>query len=357
MKVRVLRRPDLYIGLTLVLLLAFLLLAITPAFAAGKNPGGGLVVVANRGSGSVAIIDAHSGTLADTVMLPAGPNTPEPMYVVYSPIGNLVLVGDRANDRVVAFNANTFAVEKLIPTDAGVFHMWADTQMQQLWVAADAAKTYTVIDLVSLEPVASVPIPADLAALGGFPHDVILDPLRPLAFVTILGVAGDNDYVVQYDTKTFLETGRAAVGKDPHVSLASQNDKLYVPAQNSNIVTVLDRVSMAELDEIAVPGAHGAGMRQDGRVFYTTNLPGGGSGGLVAIDTSTDTVIAPATDTPYPVPHNIALSPNGRKLFLTHSGGTADKVTIYFTRPNDPRPIYFAEVTVGLNPFGLAYVP
>ncbi|MFN2196162.1 MAG: hypothetical protein ACK2UW_08570 [Anaerolineales bacterium] len=40
MKVRVLRRPDLYIGLTLVLLLAFLLLAITPAFAAGKNPGG-----------------------------------------------------------------------------------------------------------------------------------------------------------------------------------------------------------------------------------------------------------------------------------------------------------------------------
>jgi DNA-binding beta-propeller fold protein YncE len=339
------------------LLLAASLLAGSPVRAKGKQPAGPTVVVANRGSGTLSVINAASGQLIDTLALPANPNPPEPMYVVYSPQGNRVFVGDRANSQVVVFTAGTFAVEATIPTADGVFHMWADPQDRQLWVAADGAKTYTVIDTVTLQVIASVPIPADLAEIGGFPHDIILDPLRPLAFASILGVAGAHDYIIQYDTNTFLETGRAAVGKDPHVSLARQNDRLYVPAQNSNVVHVLDRVTLAPIMDIPVPGAHGAGMRADGQVFYTTNLPGGGRAGLVAIDTHTNTVIGPATDTPYPVPHNIVLSPNGRKLFVTHSGATADKVTIYFTAPNNPTPILFGEVTVGLNPFGLAYVP
>jgi hypothetical protein len=61
-------------------------------------------------------------------------------------------------------------------------------------------------------------------------------------------------------------------------------------------------------------------------------------------------------DSPYPVPHNIALSPSGRRLFLTHSGATSDKVTVYRTSRWDPTPELVGEVTVGLNPFGLAYV-
>lgn len=338
------------------LLLAASLLVGGPALAEGKKGGGPTVVVANRGSGTISVISAASGQLLDNYDLPAGPNAPEPMYVVYGPQGNRVFVGDRANSRVVVFDASTFAVEATIPTTAGVFHMWADPQDSQLWVAADADKVYSVIDTHSLAVIATVPIPADLAEMGGFPHDVILDPVRPLAFASILGLPGDHDYVVQYDTNTFMETGRAAVGKDPHLSLARQNDKLYVPAQGSNIVSVLDRVTLAPITDINVPGAHGAGMRGDGRVFYTTNLPGGGTDGLFAIDTDSDNVIG-AADTPYPVPHNIVLSPNGRKLFLTHSGGTSDKVTLYFIPPNSATPILFGEVTVGLNPFGLAYVP
>ena len=150
---------------------------------------------------------------------------------------------------------------------------------------------------------------------------------------------------------------RAAVGKDPHLSLARQNDKLYVPAQNSSTVTVLDRESLTLLSSIAVPGAHGAGMQRNGKVLYTTNLPGGGPGGLIGIDTTTDTVITPATDTPHPVPHNISLTPNGRNIYVTHSGPTSDKVTIYTTVANDPRPVLTGEVTVGLNPFGITYLP
>jgi DNA-binding beta-propeller fold protein YncE len=319
-------------------------------------PARGRVVVANRASGSISIIDARSNALIETIPLPPGANTPEPMYVVYTPAKNRVFVGDRANDRVVAFNARTFAVEGTVQAGEGVFHMWADPQSKQLWVNNDIDTTTTVINPKTLEVLATVPTPADLVAMGGKPHDVILDPQGEFAFVSILGIAGPNDYVVKFSTRTFDEVGRAPVGKDPHLSLTRRNNNLYVPSQNSNEVGVLNRRTLAQVASIPVPGAHGAGMPRNGRVFYTTNLPGGGADGLFAIDTRTNTVIG-SVDTPYAVPHNIALDTSGRKLFVTHSGATADKVTIYTVNGNNAVPSLDGEVTVGLNPFGLAFVP
>ena len=61
-------------------------------------------------------------------------------------------------------------------------------------------------------------------------------------------------------------------------------------------------------------------------------------------------------DTPYTVPHNLALTPNGKKLFVTHSGPN-DKVTVYRTGGGSPSPTLIGEVTVGSNPFGIAYMP
>ena len=61
-------------------------------------------------------------------------------------------------------------------------------------------------------------------------------------------------------------------------------------------------------------------------------------------------------DAPFAVPHNIALTPDGSKLYVTHSGATADKVSVY-TVGADGVPVFSTDVTVGLNPFGLAWVP
>ena len=320
------------------------------------QPARGKIVVANRGSGSISVIDTQSDMLVGTFDLPAGDNSPEPMYVVDASAKNRVFVGDRANDRVVVFNAQDFSVETTVEVGAGVFHMWADSLNKQLWVNNDIDNTSSVVDPNTLQVIATVPTPADLVAEGGKPHDVILDPLGNYAYVTVIGVNGDNDYVVQYSTDTFEEVNRAAVGKDPHVSLTKHNDLLYVPCQNSDVVLVFKRDTLDPVTEIQVPGAHGAGMTRNGKVFYTTNLPGGGTDAIFAIDTSTNTVIGEAVDTPYPVPHNLALTPNGHKLYVTHSGGTADKVTIYTQSQNDPTPVFSGEVTVGLNPFGLAYI-
>jgi DNA-binding beta-propeller fold protein YncE len=161
---------------------------------------------------------------------------------------------------------------------------------------------------------------------------------------------------VKYSSTTFLETGRVAVGKDPHVSLSRQSNLLYVPCQNSNSVYVIDRDTLTPQTLIPASGAHGTAMARTGKRFYTTNLPGGGLGGLIEIDTKTNGVTA-ATDTLLPVPHNVALTPNGKKIYVTHSGATSDQVSFYEVKNKNAVPAFAGTVTTGLNPFGLIFVP
>ena len=331
--------------------------AMAPAAAADGGAesasSAGQVVVADRASGTISVIDAGTDQLINSYELPSGGNVPEPMYVTYVKTVNRVFVGDRGNDRLVVFDANDYSVVATVAAGSGVFHQWADPLGRQLWVNNDVDNTVTVIDPVELTVLATVEMPADLVAAGFKPHDVILDPKGRSAYVTMLG-GTTHDWIVQFDTETYAEVNRASVGLDPHVSLTQRNKLIYVAAQGSNVVTVLNRSTLAFVDEITIPGAHGAAMSPSGKVFYTTNLPGGGTDGLFAIDTRTNVVLGSA-DTPYPVPHNVVITKND-KLFLTHSGATADKVTIYDVTTASPIPEFRAEVTVGSNPFGLAYV-
>lgn len=314
----------------------------------------GDIVVANRNSGSISVIDTKTDEVTGTFQLPSNPNTAEPMYVVYDKRRNRVFVGDRANNQVVVFNSSNYNVETSIPVGQGVFHMWADRLGKQLWVNNDVDNTTSVINLRTLQVITTVPTPADLVSMGGKPHDVFLGPLGRIAYVSIVGVAGASDYVVQFNTRTFEETGRAAVGKDPHLSIPLVNNYLYVPCQNSDEVYVLNRFNMELVETISVPGAHGAIMTTNGKVFYTTNLPGGGTNGIFAINTKNNSVLG-STNTPYPVPHNVTVNKSSKKLYLTHSGGTSDKVTVYRISNGNPVPQFLKEITVELNPFGLAY--
>ncbi len=314
------------------------------------------MVVADRGSGTITVIDTDTDEAIDTIALPAGDNAPEPMYVTYSKKGDRVFVGDRGNSRVVVYDARTMEMETTVPAGAGVFHMWNDKKAKQLWVNNDVDNTTTVISLKDLSVLATVPTPADLVSMGGKPHDVILDPAGKYAYVTIVGLSGPNDYVVQFSIDTREEIGRAAVGKDPHVSLTRKNNLLYVPCQNTNDLYILDRDSLAVVKTLDIPGAHGAGMPSHGKTFYTANLPGGGTDALWTLDTRSNELIGAPVDAPYSVPHNIALTRGGKKLYLTHSGPN-DKVSVYNSKRKKAAPTLIGEVTTGMNPFGLAWVP
>jgi len=323
----------------------------------------GRMVVNNLSSGTITVIDTKTDQVTGTFSLPPAANPPEPMYVLYSPGGHRVFVSDHANKKVIVFDARDFSIEKAIDVGAGPFHMWADPGDSQLWVVNENDKTCTVVDPISLEVLATVPVPADLVAKGGRPHDVVLDPTGTYAYVTVTREVGD-DFVVAYNTNTLREARRAAVQNDHvgsfihlHVCLTPQNNMLYLPRQGSNVVTVLDRNTLEHITEIQVPGAHGARMGRKEKFFYTTNIPGGGPAGIFVIDVKTNRLVGQAVDTPYPMPHNVALTPNGRKLYLTHSGPGSNKVTIYKIPKKSPIPVLVGEVEAGANPFGLAYVP
>ena len=335
-------------------LAALLLLAstVTSAFA---GPAGS-IVVANRGAGSISIIDA--ATMAVTTQaLPGGTNTPEPMYVVADPVTDRFFVGDRANDRVVAYSASTFNPIGSIGAGSGVFHMWGNSNTGQLWAVNDTAQQMTALNMQTLIPIITFDTPANLSAFK--PHDVVLDPLSNAAFVSMVDVVADNldDWVIRYDTTTFTETHRVQAGDDPHISLSAKNDnKLFVAAQGANAVQVFNRSDLSPVaPSIAVNAAHGAAMTADGNTFYATNIAGGGTDGLAAIDTATQLLLG-STNTPFAVPHNVAVSDDQTKLFVTHSGATSDKVTVYdITGPNGI-PVLIGPVDAGTNPFGLAAV-
>ena len=323
------------------------------AFADARVPDGH-VVVANRLSGTISVIDTRNETVTSTIPLPQdeGELLPEPMYVVYDAPSDRVLVGDRANNRVVAFDARTFAVEGTAPA-TGIFHMWADAGGRQLWVVDNENFAVTVIDPQALTVLATIPI------TGGTPHDVVVDQRTTFAYVSVFVAEGD-DQVVQFNARTFEEIGRTDVGEDPHVSLTPGNRTLYVPCQDGNAVFLLDRADLSLQKVLDVPGAHGGVMRSDGKFFYTTNLPGGGVDGLFAIDTRSNMVVGSVDTTPdllIPAPHNIALNGNGRKVFVTHSGATANQVSIYTLADPDLGLGSTTVVEVGLNPFGVAFVP
>ena len=340
-------------------LLPFTALSATPnSVQSAGNSGKGKVVVANRASGTISIIDVATDQVIETISLP-GTNPAQPMYVNYSRRMDQFFVGDRANNQVVAFDADSFDVIGTIPAGNGVFHMWTNPNSKQLWVNNDIDNTITVIDVRTHSVIATIDLPADLVAQGGKPHDVVLSSNNRYAYVSMVGIAGPNDYVLKYSTRHFAEQARAAVGKDPHLSVSNRPNELYVPTQNANQVRVLRQSDLSLITDIPASAAHGAGMRGDGQIFYTTNISGGGIGGLITVDIqgqNANTVIG-TTDTPFIIPHNIAVTSNGKKVYVTHSGGTAEKVSIYTASKSNPIPVLVGDVTVGLNPFGLAYVP
>ncbi len=332
-------------------LIVALALTAPEAFAAN-----GKIVIANRASGTISVIDAHNDKVIETIPLPQDEDepTPEPMYVNYTLLSDLVWVNDRANDRVVAFDASTFDVVGTLPLGDGPFHMATDALGLRLVMVNDLDKTLTVINAWRGEVIATVELPEDLLEAGAIPHDVILDPFGIFAYVTFHNVPGNFDAVVQLEMWTFREVNRASVGKAPHIAFNWRNWDIYLPCQGSDAVFVLDGLSLKQLDTIDVPGAHGAIMSADARRFYTTNLPGLGKDAVFYIDTRTNRVRRIA-DAPNTVPHNVALTSDAKKLYVTHSG-TNNIVSVYDTSESG-KPVFLTSIKVGTNPFGLAVVP
>ncbi len=269
------------------------------------------------------------------------------MYVNHDTANNRVLVGDRAASTIVAFDDETYDVVGSVSVGDGVFHQWINVDQEQLWVVGTSASTVSVVDTTDLELVTTFSLPADVIADGGVPHDVFV--ANNIAFVSVVGLAGGHGLVLQYSATDFTETGRIVTGADPHLFVRANT--LYVASQDGNSISSFNAKTLAPLNSQPASSAHGLFVTNRKEVFVTT-IAGGGIDAVSQLDGDLTTVEATA-DTAFPVPHNLTVD-NSRQVWVTHSGGTAKTVSIIpITKDGLDSAV---TVTVGTNPFGLAFV-
>lgn len=327
------------------------------------NPKRGHIVVANRASGNLSILNESTGNVLGTVDLPTiDGQAGEPMYVSSLNRTDEVAVGDRTNNQIVFFDRATYDVTGTVATGVGNFHMWSDLKETQLWVINDIDNTLTVIDPQTKTEIERVSLSEDLIGSNAKPHDLIVDAFGKYAYVTISQADNpDADLLLKIDAQRFEVVDSAEIGKDAHVTLTPENNLLYVLSQDSNEIHIFDRRadSLDPVGTIAQPGAHGAIASPDGQHLYTTNISGGGDNGLFVIDTTANEIVGDldGVDIPVRVPHNVAVTNDGTQLFVTHSGGTANAIS-RLSLEDPTLPMWENIVNAqGLNPFGLAYVP
>ena len=299
-----------------------------------------VVVVANRNNASISFINAGTNAVINQIELPGS----EPMYVVYVAAKDRVYVGDRAQNRVHIINPQTKVIEGGISVGDGVFHMWADAQGKQLWVVNDVDNSISIIDLGNNNVIQTI-------NLGIQPHDVFLNKSGTKAYVSVFsGSLLLPDSVYHYSTNTFDKLGAQAVGKDPHLFHIENNNRLFVACQSGDLYT-LNGENLNEISVLPLTGAHGIFASPDQNYMYLSNITGSD---LYTVNATTGAMHGSSVNAILGSPHNIVVNMAGDKMFVTHSGATSNKVSAY-TISNGNIFSAGAEITTGINPFGIAY--
>jgi len=301
-----------------------------------------VVVTANRASGNITFINAEDNTVLKTLDI----LNSEPMYAVYVATTDRLYVGDRAQDRVYVIDPATQDLEATIIVGKGVFHMWADGQGKELWVNNDVDFTTSVINLADNTVTTTID-------LGIKPHDVFVNNAGTMAYISVFN--SDEmlpDSVYAFSTSDYSKVAAQAVTKDPHLFHISSSNNLYVPCQEGTVF-VLDGSDLSERVTVSITNSHGLFGAPNQDYVYVADIS---NGELYSIKTSDNSIQdGPVTtpDTPDTSAHNLAVNEAGDKLFVTHSSGTSTLFSTYTLSNGNITPE--TTVTVGTNPFGLAY--
>lgn len=286
------------------------------------SPTGSRVAIANRAAGTVTLVDVQSEERLEIRLEPGS----EPMYAQNPYFSDEIWIGDRGNNRVLVYDALRLRRIAEIPTGAGVFHMWNHGTLRQMWVVCDVDKTMTVISLDTKEVLATVPLPEDLAA-DFKPHDMTVS--ADAGIVSLIGPG--SGWLVKYSGEDFSEEARLQVPADPHMLYwGFEESHLYVASQGGSKVLRVDPSTLEVTGELDVPGAHGIWADERETRLYVTDITSpDGRDSLYTIDIDSFTLVPGSpSSVPLPHPHNVMVSLDNSKLFVTHSaaGSTSNSV-------------------------------
>ncbi|MBA3673785.1 MAG: YncE family protein [Chitinophagaceae bacterium] len=296
------------------------------------------VVVTNRAAGTLSYIDPATDQVVQTQTIAGS----EPMYIIYLPSKDRLLVGDRLQSKIHVINPATQTVETSIAVGSGVMHMSVDAQAKQLWAAGDLSNTLTVINLNTYTVEKTINI-------GIKPHDVFLSSDGTKAYVSVQPGVGIQDSIYVFSTATYDKQLSKAAGTFLHLYFSAVNNKLYVASQ-SGTFSVLDPSNLNQISSVTIPGAHGLVLSSDEKTAYIGNFVGDQ---LYMFNNSSNTLGSNITSTVTPPVHNIAVNEAGDKLYAAHSGASSQSVSVYTIQNGT-----FTQgptITVGTNPNSLVY--
>ena len=312
----------------------------------GDKCDAGTIVVANRGDGTITVLDASDGEAIETFELPYNEDTelqPEPVDIVA--VNGMYFVGDRANNRVLAFDGYSNELIKMIPAGAGIYEMATDARGTQLWVNNQIDNTTTIIDLNSLTPIRTIEAPVTVG--NAVVNDVVLSPSGDVGFVTY---NGDGGAIVQYNAATGAQTAinTADVGDNLRATLSFRFNCLYAPSTSSDQLHVLFTGDLFQEATFPFADPFDGVTTPNGSYGYFTSTV---NDNIRVLDIANNTLIDGAVPTPVVNPTKLAVT--GNRLFVAHTD--SDMVTIYSISPRSPVPILIDAIDVGDAPFGIAH--
>jgi YVTN family beta-propeller protein len=200
-----------------------------------------------------------------------------------------------------------------------------------LLVANKGDHTLGIIDPLAGRQVASV----EESGVTG--HEVIASPDGRTAYVPIYGDAGvgrpGSDGrtldVIDLASRKRVATIDFGAPERPHCPLFGPDGRLYVTAELSSSIKVVDPKTLAVVDTIPTgqPESHMLALTRDGRRAYTSNV---GVGTVSAIDLAARKVVAVIPVSPRA--QRLALSVDDRRLFTADQ--TAPRLAVIDTTTN-----------------------
>ena len=305
------------------------------------------IVAADQFSSTLSRI-LNNNNAVTTFGLPFLGNIPVPQYMVNAPQAFLFYYSDINNSAIVGCFGNDLIPVLAFGAGLGVSHMCIEPTSTMAWAVNEISTTATVFDPRNGIPLGTVPMPIDLVEpdIGGFPQWCDMTNNGDFTYVCIAGLPGNQDAVVQFSNNSFTEVNRRLIGKSPRVGISKQ--KLFLPCRDSDAFMVLNKNTLAVLDEFLLFGARGVSFASNNSIFYTTDQFGGD---LYAVDTSTFAIVAGPTPSPEATPTNLVFNDKFNRLFVSHP--STNKVTKWKATLAAPAPVHLNTLTVGLAPLGL----
>jgi YVTN family beta-propeller protein len=295
-----------------------------------------------------------SDSFTYTATNPIGTSAPATVTVTIGPQLNLApaanaYVANFGDNSVSVINTAYGTVTATIAVGTGPDAVVPTPDGSKAYVANFTANTVSVIATASNTVAATIPV-------GTAPFGLAISPDGARVYVANSGAGSVS--VISTATNTVTNTVPVGLGSIPFgVTISPDGSKIYVADSGSGALSVIDAATVTAGSPIALgkptqTGPYAVALSLDGGTAYVTNNLGA-SVSVVGIADGTILATVPVG----PNPTELALSPDGTKLYVANSNALANPpsgtVSVISTATNKVT----ATIPVGLSPDGVAVTP